>query len=223
MRYSRIGLWAVAAAVAVGVTTTVVATATGAAGREVLSEDGVAGALAQVVGDRERDQPRLEEEVGRVVLDRVDVRAPVEDLALADEARAGADDRARRGRRAPARAARRRWRRRRESAAASTGCFDAVDDVARRQAFGQRVARRDAEAVCDRGDAVAGDDAVAHAQRADRVGDEVLGSFFGRDVDEVEAGFDDVMERAADVVGVEAAVRGAGNAHVASADAWNRP
>jgi hypothetical protein len=46
MRYSRIGLWAVAVAVAVGVTTTVVATATGAAGREVLSEDGVAGALA---------------------------------------------------------------------------------------------------------------------------------------------------------------------------------
>jgi hypothetical protein len=46
MRYSRIGLWVVAAAVAVGVTTTVVATATGAAGGEVLSEDGVAGALA---------------------------------------------------------------------------------------------------------------------------------------------------------------------------------
>jgi hypothetical protein len=48
MRYSRIGLWAVAAAVAVGVTTTVVATATGAAGRDILSEDGVAGALAAV-------------------------------------------------------------------------------------------------------------------------------------------------------------------------------
>jgi hypothetical protein len=48
MRYSRIGLWAVAAAVAVGLTTTVVATATGAAGRDVLSEDGVADALAAV-------------------------------------------------------------------------------------------------------------------------------------------------------------------------------
>ena len=48
MRYSRIGWWAVAAAVAVGLTTTVVATATGAAGRDVLSEDGVADALAAV-------------------------------------------------------------------------------------------------------------------------------------------------------------------------------
>jgi hypothetical protein len=48
MRYSRIGWWAVAVAVAVGVTTTVVATATGAAGRDVLTEDGVADALAAV-------------------------------------------------------------------------------------------------------------------------------------------------------------------------------
>jgi hypothetical protein len=48
MRYSRIGLWAAAATVAVAVTTTVVATATGAAGRDVLTEEGVADALAAV-------------------------------------------------------------------------------------------------------------------------------------------------------------------------------
>jgi hypothetical protein len=46
MKYTRIGLWAAAAAVAVAVTTTAVGTVTGALGREVLTEDGVTDALA---------------------------------------------------------------------------------------------------------------------------------------------------------------------------------
>ena len=66
MRYSRIGLWAVAAAVAVAVTTTVVVTATGAAGRDVLSEDGVADALAAAVQPR-APAPRRPGERDRVV------------------------------------------------------------------------------------------------------------------------------------------------------------
>jgi len=60
MRYSRIALWTGTAAVAIAVTTTAVGTTTGAlgAGRDVLTEDGVAAALAAAPSKQDvaRDQ-----------------------------------------------------------------------------------------------------------------------------------------------------------------------
>jgi len=96
--------------------------------------------------------------------------------------------------------------------------FDAVDEVARRQALGQRVAGRDAQACGDGRHAVGGEHAIADVQGADRVGDERFGGLLGGDGDEVEPGRDDLIERAADVEGIEAALRCAGDADVAAAD-----
>jgi len=202
----------------------------GTAGERSAREDGelaggggfeqrLGAAIAEVIDDRDRRQPGLGDERGcGLVIGLVDECAPGEDLAFADQPRAGSDELGPRGRGQPRRP---QWelgeRQGIEPGGAQRG-LDAILDIERRQTLAQQVAVRRAGAFLDEGDPGRDDHAVAGALRADAETCELLAVGLGGNVEQRDAKGDRFVQRVLDVTGENAAIGRGREAEIAAAD-----